>query len=106
MIACLSPNGQNRRTGDDAPTRLLVATIKGVNLLERSGPGAPWSDRGRTLDGHHISSIIIEPRRGGVFAGAHSGGMWTSADGGETWTPCMNGVTIEHVFSLGYAHEG
>jgi photosystem II stability/assembly factor-like uncharacterized protein len=106
MIACLSPNGQNRCTGDDAPTRLLVATIRGINLLERSAPGAPWTDRGRTLDGHHISSIMIEPRRGGVFAGAHSGGMWTSRDGGETWEPCMNGVTIEHVFSLGYAHEG
>jgi photosystem II stability/assembly factor-like uncharacterized protein len=106
MIACLSPNGQNRQSGDGAPTRLLVATIKGVNLLERSGAGAPWSDRGRTLDGHHISSIIIEPRRAGVFAGAHSGGLFYSGDGGETWEKRMNGVTIDHVFSLGYAHEG
>ena len=104
MIACLSPNGQNRLTGNEAPTRLLVSTIRGVNVLERSG--ATWTDRGRTLDGHHISSIIIEPRRRGVFAGAHSGGLFFSANGGETWERRMSGITEEHVFSLGYAHEG
>jgi len=106
MIACLSPNGQNLQKGDEQPTRLLVATVRGVNLIERERPGAPWNDRGRTLDGHHISSIMIEPRRGGVFAGAHSGGLYFSGDGGETWERRMNGITIEHVFSLGYAYQG
>lgn len=104
MIACLSPNGQNRLFGNDAPTRLLVATIRGVNVLERAG--TTWTDRGRTLDGHHCGSIIIEPRRGGVFAGMHSGGLFYSADGGETWSRRMHGITEDHVFSLGYAHEG
>jgi hypothetical protein len=56
MIACLSPNGQNLTRGDTAPTRLLVATLKGINVLERSGPGAPWTDRGRVLDGQHCNS--------------------------------------------------
>jgi photosystem II stability/assembly factor-like uncharacterized protein len=106
MIACLSPNGQNLRNGDAPPTRLLVATIRGINLLERERPGAPWTDRGRTLDGHHCSSIMIEPRRGGVFAGMHSGGLYYSADGGETWELRMNGITIDHVFSLGFTHHG
>ena len=59
--------------------------MRGINVLERAQPGAPWTDRGRTLDGHHCSSIMIEPRRGGVFAGMHSGGLYYSADGGETW---------------------
>ena len=106
MIACLSPNGQNLCNGSEPPTRLLVATLKGINLLERDGPGAAWTDRGRTLDGHHCSSIMIEPKRGGVFAGMHSGGLYYSADGGETWELRMNGITIDHVFSVGYAHHG
>jgi photosystem II stability/assembly factor-like uncharacterized protein len=105
MIACLSPNGQNLNHGDAPPTRLLVATLRGVNVQERARPGAAWADRGRTLDGHHCSSLMIEPRRGGVFAGMHSGGLYFSPDGGETWAPRARGITIEQVFSLGYAHH-
>jgi photosystem II stability/assembly factor-like uncharacterized protein len=104
MIACLSPNGQNQNAGDTPATRLLVSTLKGVNVLERERAGAPWVDRGRKLDGH-CSSIMIEPRRGGVFAGMHSGGLFYSADAGETWQPRSNGITIQHVYSLGYAHH-
>jgi photosystem II stability/assembly factor-like uncharacterized protein len=106
MIACLSPNGQNLCYGDAAPTRLLVATINGINLLERKDPQAPWTDRGRTLDGHHCGSIMIEPRRGGIFAGMHDGGLYFSADGGETWALRMQGITIEHIFSIAYAYVG
>jgi photosystem II stability/assembly factor-like uncharacterized protein len=79
--------------------------LRGINLLERAGPGAPWIDRGRTLDGHHCSSLMVEPRQGGVFAGMHSGGLYFSADGGETWEKRDRGVTISHVFSLGCAHH-
>jgi photosystem II stability/assembly factor-like uncharacterized protein len=106
MIACLSPNGQNLNAGDAAPTRLLVATLRGIAVLERDRPGAPWVERGRKLDGHHCSSLMIEPRRGGIFAGMHSGGLYFSADGGETWAPRADGITIPHVFCLGYAHHG
>jgi photosystem II stability/assembly factor-like uncharacterized protein len=106
MIACVSPNGQNVCRGNEPPTRLLVATVKGVSVLERPSASAPWVDRGRTLDDHHMSSIMIEPKRGGVFAGAHSGGLYYSADGGMTWAPSMNGITIDHVFCVGYAHHG
>ena len=105
MIACLSPNGQNIRRGEASPTRLLVATLRGVNLLTREGPGASWIDRGRTLDGHHCGSLIVEPQRGGVFAGMHDGGLYFSPDGGETWEPRTRGLTYQHVFSLCYAHR-
>jgi len=105
MIACLSPNGQNLCRGNEPPTRLLVATIRGVSVLERRSASEPWIDRGRTVEGH-CSSIMIEPKRGGVFAGFHSGGLYYSADAGDTWEKCMNGITIEHVFCLGYAHHG
>jgi photosystem II stability/assembly factor-like uncharacterized protein len=104
-IACLSPNGQNINTLDAPPTRLIVATVQGVSLLNRTSPSAPWTDGGRTLDGH-ISSIMREPKCGGVFTGMHSGGLYYSADNGETWALCMNGITIEHIFCVGYAHHG
>ena len=106
MIACLSPNGWNVPPGDAPVTRVLVATIRGVSLLERAGPGAPWTDRGRTLDGHHVSSLLREPRGGGIFAGMHSGGLYFSGNGGETWERRTHGITIEHVFSVGYAQRG
>lgn len=105
-IACLSPNGQNVCRGDAEPTRLLVATVRGVNVLERDRPGAMWTDRGRSLDGHHCSSLMLEPRLGGVFAGMHDGGLYFSGDGGQTWEPRTQGLTIEHVFSVAYAHRG
>jgi photosystem II stability/assembly factor-like uncharacterized protein len=106
MIACLSPNGQNLNTGNAPPTRLLVATLRGVSVLERDRLGAIWADRGLRLEGQHCSSLMIEPRRGGIFAGMHSGGLYFSPDGGTTWEARADGITIPHVFSLGYAHRG
>lgn len=106
MIACLSPNGQNTCRGDAPPLKLLVGTVGGISVLEREDRGAEWVHRGRTLDGHHVSSLMIEPRRGGIFAGMHDGGLYFSRDAGETWELRMNGITIEHVFSLAYAHHG
>jgi photosystem II stability/assembly factor-like uncharacterized protein len=105
MIACLSPNGQNLNMGDAPPTRLLVATLRGISVLERDRPGAAWVDRGLRLEGQHCSSLMIEPRQGGIFAGMHSGGLYFSADGGETWERRDNGITIPHVFCVGYAHH-
>jgi photosystem II stability/assembly factor-like uncharacterized protein len=106
MIACLSPNGQNLNAGDAPPNRLLVATLRGISVLERGAPGAAWVDRGLCLEGQHCGSLMIEPRRGGVFAGMHSGGLYFSADGGTTWEARANGITIPHVFCIGYAHRG
>lgn len=105
MIACLSPNGQNVNRSDVPPTRLFVATLRGVNLLERAAPGAPWSNRSRMLEGRHCSSLMIEPRRGGVFAGMHTGGLYFSPDEGATWEARSQGITIEQVFCVGYAHH-
>jgi len=107
MIACLSPNGQNTTRGNDAVTKLLVATVEGISVLERERPGAAWQNRGHKLEGKHCSSIMIEPKRGGIFAGFHeNGGLYYSGDNGETWERRMNGLTIDHVFSVAYAHHG
>jgi len=105
-IACLSPNGQNLNIGETPATRLLVATLRGITVLERERLGAPWLNRGQKLDGHHCSSLMIEPRHGGIFAGMHSGGLFYSADGGMAWQPRARGISLPHVFYLGYAHHG
>ena len=106
MIAVLSPNGQNVRRGSSRPTRLLVATLRGVNLLERTAAGA-WNDYGLTLEGVHCSSLLALPDSEVVIAGAHSGGLFVSDDGGASWERRTQGLAVEHVFSLACAkHEG
>jgi photosystem II stability/assembly factor-like uncharacterized protein len=104
MIATLSPNGQNTNRGDASPTQLFVATLRGVHLLVRTVPGAPWTDRGLALPGHHCGSLLFEPRSGTVFAGMHSGGLYASADAGKSWEERTRGITIPHVFSLAAAY--
>ena len=48
---------------------------------------------------------MIEPKRGGIFAGMHSGGLYYSGDNGETWEKRSTGITIDQVFCVGYAYH-
>jgi photosystem II stability/assembly factor-like uncharacterized protein len=102
--ACLAPNGMNVYRGDTTCTRLLVGTAKGIALLERK-PGSDWSLSGTMLDSQHISSLLIEPVHGGVYAGVHRGGVFYSPDLGLTWEERRAGISINHVYSLVYAIE-
>jgi len=105
MVVCLSTNGPLAHRSDAAPTRLLVATLDGVDIIERDvAPGA-WRIAAHALHGKHVSSLLFEPKGGGVFAGIHDGGLYFSADGGAHWERRANGLTIEHVFSLGCVDE-
>ena len=102
--ACLAPNGMNVYRGDAASTRLLVGTSKGIALLERA-PGQDWRPGPMALEGPHISSMVIEPVRGGLYAGVHRGGVMFSPDLGRSWEPRSAGIHIEHVYSLACAVE-
>ncbi|HEY0583463.1 MAG TPA: glycosyl hydrolase [Chloroflexota bacterium] len=102
MIVCLSPNGLNSYRGHASPTRLVIGTSNGVNVLERREPTAGWEPVGHALDGLHVSSLLHEPKHGGLFAGIHGGGLYFSDDEGRTWERRTNGLTEEHVFSLRY----
>src|SRR6266849_3068563 len=95
MDATLAPNGATKYTGQDRCGRVHVATTDGVVTLERSGPGAAWQVAGRTLEGCHISSLLFEPGRGGLFAGVNHGGLHASLDGGKTWERRTRGLTEE-----------
>ncbi len=101
QTACLSTNGPNVCRCADKPTRLLVATTNGISVLERGTAGADWHVSGLWLPGKHISALLIEPVNGGYFAGVHHGGLFYSPDEGGSWERRSNGLTIEHVYSLG-----
>jgi len=100
MVACLSPNGGTMYEEADAPTELLVGTARGVVKLERRGKGSEWKVASKTLEGFHISSIYLEPKQGGLFAGVHWGRLYRSMDGGKTWEPKAQGISLEHVFTV------
>ncbi len=100
MLACLSPNGLNRFAGSEAPTRLLVATEKGVSVLERGSPDAGWRLAGNTLADLHTTTLTTLPGRPGVLVGTHGDGVFFSADGGATWEPRSDGLSIMDVYSV------
>jgi len=100
MTVCLSTNGPSVHHCDAQPARLLVATTHGINVLARHPDG--WREVGRVMDGYHISALMIEPQNRTIFAGVHHGGLYSSSDGGATWERRTEGLTREHVYSLGY----
>src|SRR5712692_7481435 len=100
MVVSISPNGRSTYAGEAPPTRLLVATIDGIAMLERNGTAGDWRRDRSVLDGLHISSILVEPARGGIFAGVHGSGLYRSLDGGLTWELKTRGLTAPHVFTV------
>lgn len=102
-MVSLSPNGRNRYEDKTPPRRLLVGTLKGITVLERQERQKltdPWSRTGDLLKDRHISSILPEPERGGLFAGIHGGGLYASEDDGQSWEPRMRGLSQEHVYTI------
>lgn len=104
MVTCLSPNGPMVHTS--ASSRLLVATTGGVAVLDFDRGTQRWMNSGVRLAGHHVSALLFEPSRGGVFAGTHGEGVFFSGDRGETWTAAAEGLTLANVFSLECARRG
>jgi photosystem II stability/assembly factor-like uncharacterized protein len=105
MVACVAPNGPTEYRDESPCTRLHVGTADGVVTLTRDGAGSAWKATAHTLPGRHISSLLFEPKRGGLFAGVHDGGLWASVDGGQTWQRKMQGISEEHVFTLASAER-
>jgi photosystem II stability/assembly factor-like uncharacterized protein len=77
-----------------------------VAILDLDALTAAWRVTAVTLEGLHVSSLLFEPSRGGVFAGTHGKGVFFSADRGETWKETSNGLTFRNVFSLNYSAHG
>ena len=84
---------------------MLVATVDGIVALERA-PGNPWRIGERMLAGKHVSSIVIEPESGFVFAGVYKGGVYVSEDEGATWSERNDGLGEGHVYCLASTKDG
>lgn len=107
MPVALSHGGSNTYRSDEPSRELLVGTKDGVVLLQRQTGDPPWHVAHRALAGSHISSIVVEPASGTVFAGVFFGTIWASQDGGRAWEQRDNGLTVDDVYSLAYVqHEG
>lgn len=99
MAICLSPNGPMTYEAGTPPSRVLVATTRGVALLDLDTVRGRWAVTAVTLAEHHVSALLFDPVGGGLFAGTHGDGVYLSTDRGETWLPA--GLSGENVFSLG-----
>jgi photosystem II stability/assembly factor-like uncharacterized protein len=99
MLVCLSPNGQSRYDGTGAPTRLLVATSKGVTLME-PGTRGEWRAVSSALAETHATTLTTLPGRPGVFVGTHGDGVFFSADGTGGWEQRNEGLRLKDVYSL------
>lgn len=110
MIACLSPNGRVVSKGAGPVRTLLVGTLRGVHALTRSHVSAAWKSQLRGLESRHISSLLLEPVSGLLFAGVHGhgaeGGLFASADEGRTWEPRMTGLDRTHVYTIAAEQRG
>ncbi|MGH7888180.1 MAG: WD40/YVTN/BNR-like repeat-containing protein, partial [Candidatus Binatia bacterium] len=100
MAICLSPNGTTTYTGNQPSHEVLVGTVNGVYVIARESLGQ-WRVARNALASCHVSSLLIEPRSGKTFCGTHWGTLYASANLGNTWEVKNNGVTQDHVYSLG-----
>lgn len=103
MAIALSPGGSTIYTSPHPSTKLLVATLRGVVILEGEPRASSWRVTGQSLKQLHIHAIIIEPKSGFIFAGARHGSIYASGDGGKTWEKRDHGLTENNVYSLAFA---
>ncbi len=99
MAIGLSHGGSNIYSSSSRSEEILVGTKEGIAILKRSS-GSEWKVVHRALPDQFISSIIIEPESGTIFAGAFYGTVHASVDGGRTWERRDNGLTVHDVYSL------
>jgi hypothetical protein len=104
MTAYLAPNGMNVYRGDAACRRIFVGTTTGIGIIERSDTGT-WNLSHKLLEARHISSMLVESKRGGLFVGVHGGGIHFSSDGGKSWEERARGISIPHVYTLAATTE-
>jgi photosystem II stability/assembly factor-like uncharacterized protein len=104
MTICLSHGGPTIYESDEPSNRLVVATIKGVAFLERSGPGEPWTERHRALEDFHVVGVALEPQSGAIIATMHDGGLSVSEDDGRSWEKRTTGIASNNVYCIAYSH--
>jgi hypothetical protein len=96
----LSNGGSNCRRGAAPSNRIVVGTVDGIAVLDRTAQG--WTVAHRALTGCFVSAVTALDD-GTLFAATHGVGAARSRDGGITWTWINEG--IDH-FDLWSARAG
>jgi len=102
MTIALSHGGGGTVVSSNEPSRrVLVGTLDGVKIIERTEDG--WASIGHSLIGRHVHAIVLEPNSGLWFAGVRKGGVFASADEGQTWEERSDGIPDPDIYSLATA---
>ena len=85
-------------------TLLLIATRKGLFLLESDGDRRDWQLRGPFCDNWPLYHAVHDAESGAIYAAAasewHGAGVWRSNDLGETWEFSSEGLAYDDGDSL------
>lgn len=106
MKLCLSHGGPNLYRMAGPPEEILVATLRGIAVLEREAGKGAWTVADHYLRDFHISALLLEPRRSLLFAGTHGNGLYRSTDGGATWDRKDSGLESSNLYSLNMVDPG
>lgn len=98
-IACLSTNATNTYALSGPASRLYVATVEGLAVLERNADGT-FSQTATALKGDHIAALHHNAASGTLLAARIPGTLARSDDGGKTWRDSSPGVTEGSTYSL------
>lgn len=85
----LSNGGTNAHRSRAASDTMVIGTVDGVVLLERSTQG--WKIKHRALGGCFVSAVTASDD-GTLYAATHGFGAARSDDGGLTWTWILDGL--------------
>lgn len=99
MTISLSHGGTTMFNAAAPAQRILLATMNGIDILERENSG-PWKVALKALPGKHIQAIVEEPQSKTLFACGYRDGVYASDDDGRTWAPRDRGIHIRNVYSL------
>jgi photosystem II stability/assembly factor-like uncharacterized protein len=85
----LSNGGTNAHRSRAASDTMVIGTVDGVVLLERTAQG--WKIKHRALGGCSVSAVTAG-EDGTLYAATHGFGAAKSDDGGLTWTWILDGL--------------
>ena len=85
----LSNGGDNTHRAAKSSDTIVVGTVDGIAILDRSGKG--WELAHRALAGCFVSAVTAAAD-GTLFAATHGVGVARSRDGGHTWAWVNNGI--------------
>ncbi|MBS1895325.1 MAG: exo-alpha-sialidase [Actinobacteria bacterium] len=89
QIALVSNGGDNTSRGEGAATRVIVGTVDGVFVLERTR--RDWAVAARALEGCAVGGLT-QLASGTLLAATHGLGVARSTDGGASWDWSSEGL--------------